>query len=555
MFPAIIPADRGTTEPIKAGFLDGTAIAAQIGDGERLAGVAGALATPDTPDLPDGVSGTPLRAFADLFYFRIWPIPAVLDVQNPKRNTPIPFKLWNAFLTSNTLNVITPTDLPDITLDAAPGLVFTRLALLTVNAEIGDDAPISIDGNFAFTFDFSDTALRFIAILADILPIQADGSILEILEWKTNVLTNFNGSENRIAIRPRPRRSFGMTLLIGDDAERKVLYDKLFKTAALTVIAPSYQYQSRLKVATAIGDNKLYTNVRRADLRVAEDVLIATRDGEFFLYQVDEVFADYVTVTTAFSQVIDKGAIVCGAFPGRFPNKTALQMAARGGQCNITVNLVDSREQVAWPDNGVAVPTFNDKPLLLRNPLANEQAAEAFDVGLDVIDNETGKPSFFSGWSQAFIEGPRQYLIQSLLDQDDLEFWRNFLDEIKGSQKSFYTPTYREDLIRFEGSTFLPGEITVVGTEYAAQYAALPPYAQLELVTSAGTFHVKVSNAENLGDRSRIHFVVPIDADLTDAEVTRISYLMLCRLGSDVVKLTHTTDHTIVDLSLRMANR
>jgi hypothetical protein len=555
VLPAIIPADRGTTEPIKAGFLDGTAIAAQIGDGERLAGVAGALATPDTTDLPAGVSGTPLRAFADLFYFRIWPIPAVLDVQNPKRNTPVPFKLWNAFLTANTLNVITPTDLPDITLDVAPGLVFTRLALQTVNAQIGDDAPINIDGNFDFAFDFSDTALRFIAILADILPIQADGSIVETLEWKTDILDNYDGSENRIAVRPRPRRSFSMTLLIGDDAERKTLYDKLFKTAALTVIAPSYQYQSRLKVATVPADNKLYTNVRRADLRVGENVLIATKAGEFFLYEVAAVFADHVTVTTAFSQVIDKGAIVCGAFAGRFPNKTGLQMAARGGHCNITVTMVDARAQVAWPDNGVAVPTFNGKPLLLRNPLADGNTSEAFDVGLDVIDNESGKPSFFSSWTQAFVEGARQYLIQSLLDQDDLEFWRNFLDEVKGSQKSFYTPTYREDLIRFEGTNFLPGEITVVGTEYAAQYADLPPYAQLELVTSAGTFHVKVSNAENLGDRSRIHFVDPIEVDISDAEVTRISYLMLCRLGTDVVKLTHTADHTNVDLSLRMANR
>jgi hypothetical protein len=555
VFPKIIPADRGTTEPIAAGFLDGTAIAAQIGDGERLAGAGGGFLTSDAPAIADGVSGTPLRAFADLFYFRIWPIPAVLDVQNPKRNTPIPFQLWNAFLDANTLNVITPIDITDVTLDIPLGTVFPRLALETVNAEIGDDAPIEIDGHFTFEFDLGVTDVRFIAVLADILPIQADGSILETLEWKTNVLTNYDGGENRIAIRPRPRRSFGMTLLIGDDAERKVLYDKLFKTAALTVIAPSYQYQSRLKVDTVVTDNKLYTNVRRADLRAGEDVLIATRDGEFFLYQVDEVFADYVTITTAFSQVLAKGAIVCGAFPGRFPNKTALQMAARGGQCNITVNLVDSRDQVAWPDNGVDVPTFNDKPLLLRNPLAGEQAAEAFDVGLSVIDNETGKPSFYSGWTQAFVEGPRQYLIQSLLDQDDLEFWRNFLDAIKGSQKSFYTPTYREDLQRQAGTNFFTGEITVEGTEYATQYDGLAPYAQLEIVSSAGTFHVSVANVDNLGDRTKIHFVDPIEADLTDAEVTRISYLMLCRLGTDVVKLTHTTDHTIVDLTLRMANR
>jgi hypothetical protein len=551
---SIIPADRGTTEPIAAGFLDGTAIAAQIGDGKRLAGAGGAFLTSDAPAIADAASGTPLRAFADLFYFRVWPIPAVLDVQNPKRNIPIPFKLWNAYLTSNTLDVITPTDLTGVTIDLVVTTVFPRLALEVVNAEIGDTAPVAIDGEFAFDFSLGGTALRFIALLADILPIVADGQIVETLDWLTDVLPSYNNSERRIAIRQRPRRSFGMTLLIGDDSERKVLYDKLFKTAALTVLTPSYQYQSRLKVATVIADNKIYTNVRRADLRVGENVLIVTKDGVSFLYEIDAVFADHVTITTAFSQEIAKGAIVCGAFAGRFPNKTALQMAARGGQCNITVNLVDSREQLAWPDNGVAVPTFGGKPLLLRNPLADGQTAEAFDVGLDVIDNETGKPSYFSAWPQPFIEGPRKYLIQSLLDQDDLEFWRNFLDAVRGSQKTFYTPTYREDLVRKEGGVFLTGQIAIEGTEYVTQYFPLTPYQQLEIETTVGTFQVKVATAENLGDYSLLHFVDPIGTDVSDAEVTRISYLMLCRLGTDRVTLTHIADHTIVDLSLRMAN-
>lgn len=554
MIISIVPGDRGTTEPLKAGFLDGGDIATPETLAGPLVGTAGAPATSEVPAIADGVAGTPLRAFADLFYFRVWPLPAVLDVQNPKRNIPIPFKLWNAFLASNTLNVITPTDLTGVTIDLVVTTVFPRLALETVNAEIGDTAPIAIDGRFAFDFSLGDTSLRFIALLADILPIVADGQVVETFDWLTDVLPSYNNSEQRIALRQRPRRSFSMSLLIGDDAERKLLYDKLFKTAALTVITPSYQYQSRLKVATVVSDNKVYTNTRRADLRAGENVLIVTKDGVFFLYEIDEVFADYVTITTAFSQVIDKGATVCGAFPGRFPNKTGLAMAARGGQCNITVNMIDSRAQVSWPDNGVEVPTFGGKPLLLRNPLADDQTAEAFDAGLDVIDNETGKPSYFTSWGQPFIEGGRKYLIQSLFDQDDLEFWRNFLDTVRGSQKTFYTPTYREDLIRKEGGIFLSGQIAIEGTTYVSQYFPFTPYQQLQIETTVGTFEVKIATAENLGDYSLLHFVDPIVPDISAAEVIRISYLMLCRLGTDRVTLTHIADHTIVDLSLRMAN-
>lgn len=548
-----IGGDRGTTEPLKAGFLAGGAIATPQTAANASKGTAGALATPAHAILASGTAVAPLRAFAELFYFRIWAIPAVLDVQNPKRHIPIPFALWSAYLEPNTLNAITSTGALGLTLDAVPPTTFGRLELRTVHATIGDTAPIQIDATFHFAFDEGTGILRFIALLADILPILSEDQIVETLEWKTDVLTNYNGSEQRIALRQRPRRTLQVDMMIGDDADRKKLYDKLFKTAALTVITPSYQYQSRLKVATVIGDNKIYTNTRRADLRAGENVIVTTFDGVFFMYEVDTVFADHVTITTAFSQVIDAGAIVCGGFAGHFPNKSGLAMQQRGGKAQLSILLTDSRPQVSWPGYVATVPTFNGKPLLLKNPLSNNDAQEDFDVGLDVIDNATGKPAYYSSWLQPMIEGARAYLIQSLLNQDDLEFWRAFLDTVRGSQKTFYTPTYRNDLVRMAGTSFLPGEITVEGTEYATQYFGHAPFNQIEIETSVGTFQLNIASIENLGDSTKLHFVTPIPVDVSHAEATRISYLMLVRLGSDSVSLTHSATSTIVDTSLRMA--
>lgn len=548
-----IGGDRGTTEPLKAGFLAGGAIATPQTAANASKGTAGALATPPHAILADAASSAPLRAFAELFYFRIWAIPAVLDVQNPKRDFPIPFSLWSAYLEPNTLNAITSTGALGLTLDAVPPTTFGRLELRTVHATIGDTAPVQIDATFNFAFDEGTGTLRFLALLADILPILSEDQVVETLEWKTDVLTNYDGSEQRIALRQRPRRTLQVDMLIGDDADRKKLYDKLFKTAALAVITPSYQYQSRLKVATVVGDNKLYTNTRRADLRAGENVIVTTFDGVFFMYEVDTVFADHVTITTAFSQVIDAGAIVCGGFAGHFPNKSGLAMQQLGGKAQLSILITDSRAQVSWPGYVATVPTFNGKPLLLKNPLAVNDAQENFDVGLDTIDNATGKPAYYSSWLQPMIEGERSYLIQSLFNQDDLEFWRTFLDTVRGSQKTFYTPTYRDDLVYKVGTPFLPGEIVVEGTEYATQYFGHAPFNQIEIETSVGTFQLNIASVENLGDSTKLHFVTPIAVDVSHADVTRISYLMLVRLGSDSVSLTHSATSTIVDTSLRMA--
>jgi hypothetical protein len=548
----IIPGDRGTTQPIPAGFVTGAAIPVPA-PVSVLAGDAAAIVAPETTALPDTASGAPLRGFADDFYFRVWAIPNILDAQNPKIGTPIPFKLWNAYLGSNTLNTITPTNATGLSLDIAEGTVLGALELKTVNALIGEDAPYSIDARFDFDFEDGGTALRFLASLADILPIEPNDGIIETFEWQTDILQNYDGTDQRIALRVRPRRSFQVGLSLLNDEDRKALYDKLYKTAALTVIVPSYQYQSRLKAKTVIGDNKLYTNPRRADLRENESLVIVTRSGEFFFYKIAEVFDDYVTITTSFSQVIAKGAIVAGGFSGRFPNKSSLSMSNIQGSATLTVNIIDSRDQIPWPGGVTTLPTINGKPFLNRNPLAIDNAQEAFDIGLETIDNGTGKPQYYTSWPQPFIEGGRKYRIQSLFDLDELDFWRTFLDHCRGQQRAFYTPTFRRDLVQVEGTVLLSTQVSVKGTDYATQYFGSPIYRYIQVETPQGTFEAEVSNVSNEGDHTVINFVDPIDSEFLGVNATRISYILLTRLSSDTVTLTHNIAYTTVELTLRTA--
>lgn len=553
----IIPADRGTTMPVKAGFIDGTDMSIYptfIGPYD-----IDAFSAPTVPSVPAIAGGTGAihYAFGELFYFRIWPIPAVIDVQNPKRNIPIPFQIWNAFLAPiNTMNNVVAVGSPGVTIDLVNGTDFLRLELKDVTAIIDDTAPFEIDITYTFTFDFGGTVIRLLAVLADILPFQGNEGIVEELEWLTDVQTNWDGTENRIALRMRPRRTLEVEITLLDDVDRKLMYDKLFKTANLDMYIGSYQYQSRLKAATVIADNKLYTNVRRADLRAGESVMIIAKGtNEQFLFEVDQVFADHVTITTAFSQVIPKDSMVCAAFTGRKPNKSSLQMNAIDGNAKLKFLLTDSRPQVAWPNSGVAVPTFYGKTILLKNPLADGETPEIFDVGLETIDNQTGNPAYYSSWNQPFVEGNRKYLIQTLWEVDALEEWRSFLDAIRGQQKTFYTPTYRKDLVYAEGGIFIGNQIEVVGTEYASLYFPNESYRGVQIVTDVGTYNLKVSDAEIVGGNTVVSFVDPITDDISSAIVERISYIMLVRLGSDKVTLTHSPTHTMLELALRMAAR
>lgn len=516
-------------------------------------GSGAALTTYRPVNAPANAASTvaPLRSFGSDIYFRIWVIPTILDVQNPQFETPIEFKIWSSYLTSNELVTLGEIDATGIDLDVVPTTVWQALEVKSIHATIHPEAGYTIDANYLFDFQYGDGSLNLLAVLADVLPLNPVDTIVEKLEWLTDVLTSYDGTDQRIALRDRPRRILEVELPIENDRDRKELFDKLFKVAKASILIPAYQYQARLKQATVVADNKLYTNVRRADLRAGENVVIRTRAGETFLYKVQAVFADHITISTAFSQVIPEGSIVCAAFAGHFPDKTMITMSYNSGSSKIMVTIDDSRAQVAWPDNGVTVPAFKGKPLLLRRPI--DEVQESIEVGQEVIDNQTGKPAYYSNWIQPFVEGPRRYLVQSLFDQDDLEFWREFLGAVRGRQKAFYTPSYRGDLVYKEGTTFFPGQIEVEGSEYASLYFPHETYKQLHIETNLGDFNVAVSLVENLGTSTIIHFATPIATDLTGVVVNKISFLLLVRMGNDTVSLTHQNTYATVDISLRTA--
>jgi hypothetical protein len=548
------PVDRGESEPLQAGWGDGSAIAtpAYLSGLSVRHGALGPAVVAAATTLPNAESGKLLRGFMDWFYFRIWMMPRVLDAQNPQIGSPIPFRIWNSFLAPNEVQGISVTGSEGLELSLEESDILSKLELKLVTVTITPDAPYQIDSTFSFDFEFGDSTLRFLAQLADILPVEINAGITERFEWLTDILENYDGTEQRIALRGRPRRTLVVTMSILSEADRKAIYDKLYATIAQSVIVPAYQYQSILKRDTVIGDNKIYCNPKRADLRAGESVILVARNGSFFFYKIDQVFEDHVTITTAFSQVISKrGAKVVGGFTGRMPDNSALTMNANSGSAQISITIVDSRDQIAVPDYPIPLPIVSDYPVLMRRPLADGEAPEAFGAGLEVIDNETGKPAQFTAWNQRYVSGERKYLINSLFDKDEMQFWRTFLDYCRGRQRAFLTPTWRADLVQVAGTDTLVSEIDVEGSEYATLYFSSPTYKHLLFQTDRGDIPVVVTDVVNNGISTKIYFNAPVDADLTGAAISRISYLMLCRLGSDTVTLTHENTYSTIELTLR----
>lgn len=522
--------------------------------------VAGGVGTPVVTTIAS-VPGVLAGHFLYDFYYRIWVIPTTLLAQNPQYDTPIPFYIWNAYPQpdENNLDLVSGVDADGLTVEGATPAAFGALEYRQMGIVITPDAPGNVDATFTFDFAAGVGFLRFVASIANVLALQFEDGIRVEYAWLTDVLERYDGSEQRLALRERPRRTFGGDIVLTDDADRKALYDQIYKTATGLIVIPMFQHQTPLRAPTVIGDNKIYCNTKRANLRVGGYVLLLKRNGAQVLAKVSAIFADYVEVETAHSEAVAmSGTKVMSAITTRLPDQSGLTMRAKDGTANLIFSEYQAQDTLTHPLATVALTPHYGTPVLERRPLATD-ADEKFSTGLTTIDNETGRPARFTAWDQKYVTGERQYLINTLFDSDDLDYWYTFLEYCRGQQKHFLASTWREDLVWAGVGSFTVNTIEVAGLDYAQLYAEVPTYGNLEIETDQGTFWVKVLAASSGVSSTVITFQDAITADtagnavgdLSVATVTRISYLMTNRLGSDRVSVTHRNTYATLTLNLK----
>lgn len=385
----------------------------------------------------------------------------------------------------------------------------------------------------------------------DTLPVSPEGKIVEKLEWLNDVLASYGGTDQRILVREQPRRTFAFDMSILDEDERRAFHDTYYRSAAQDLYAPAYPYQVYLKQNAGSADTVLYCNTSRGDIREGDVILLVRRDGLQVLRRVQTVHEDHVAVGLMLGNNFGKGTILVPCYRARVTGIPAFTMSAIRGQTSLAVQLRKSRPAESYPGAEVVLPTLDGFPLFIRRPV-NDATAE-FNAGVETIDNQTGNPVYYTAWVQRFMSGTRQYLINTLFDWPEMGYYRALFDYCRGQQKAFLTPTYREDLKPVSETIDYLGSMTVEGLDYARNYAGSPTYSRLEIETDAGTARVKVNGVANTGGNTVLSFTDPLPAELMGATVSRVSFLLLVRLGSDTVTLNHESGFTTVEITLRAA--
>lgn len=527
-----------------------------VGAREGIRGVSALPTTgfdPSMPTLDPAVATLSDHYFFD-FYNRIWIIPPVLEVSNPRVNTNIPFLIWNAFTTENTIDAINATDADGLTLDVSEGDVFEAIELRTVNIQVTNAAPLTIEAHYFFDFEQGGEAFIFKASRAFIIDDAPEVPIKETWSWLTDVIVSDDGTEQRIAVRDYPRRTMSQTIKFDGEQTLQEQMALMFGQFAGPVLMPLYQYQTRLKADINPGDTIIYLNTDRTELRQDGYIFLSGRSGSQ-LVRIVSIAPDSVTVDTPLAFAFTTRAIAMPAVEVLSANNASLKRATVDNVGTIDLSLQEVKPQIPFRrnTNATVFETYDGYPLMTSRAIGTE-FAQSYDTGAQFVDYDTGNIEIRSTWKHSQVQFERSFLCHRVFDPASWDWWKAFGDYTKGSQKPFLIPTHRPDMKIVVGPIQNGGTMEVKGSDYGVTFFPHDPFKRLAITTKAGIHYTTVQSVTNVAGNDVIQFSPALPSGEGWETDQTISFLLKVRIAGDKIDLEHHPLHTFVGMTIRTAD-
>lgn len=487
-------------------------------------------------------AGSLQRMFGFLdWYDRIHITPGAVDLGNVVSQQTQNVVVWNAYTTPKTLASITPTDAEGITLaEPSPApLVFEGLRERTYTATVSTEGPANIDARFDFSFiDANEVALLITGTRIIAWTWAADWSetIVERLDWSTDVITAYDGTEQRIQLRQWPRRAIEFAFS-AEGRQRRRLEAALYGWGARVWALPVWTDGQQLTADVEPGDLVLPAATTHRDFRAGGLVMLLAEDGRHEVVEIESVAASTLTLARPVIDAWPAGS--CTIYPARtarLPSGHGLRRFS--GEFAFGRVRMDLQDVSEWPS--AVETTYRGRPVLTEAPdwtgapdveFTRKLAALDFGTGLRAYADESDKPEIVQA-HRWFLDGRAK-----------VAAFRSWLYARAGKFSAVWVPTWVNDLVMLSSIGAAGTSFTVENASYTRQIGARVHRrdVRIELVTGQ-VFYRRITGAAEVDDDTEtISIDTALGVAVTPADVSRISFMSLCRLDGDGVELAWFT--------------
>lgn len=484
----------------------------------------------------------PMFGFAD-WYERIHVNPQALALGNVVGDQTRDVVVWNAYTgEAKTLASIDAESAEGISVtqpSPAP-LVFEPLRERVYTINISTDGPATIDARYTFAFTGANQPVVTITGVRVIpwtwLANWREG-IVERLDWNTDTLTAFDGTEQRIKLREFPRRAMEFSFS-AEGRQRRRLDTALYGWGARVWALPIWTDGQRLAADVDPGDLSIPVATTDRDFFAGGLVMLLDDAGGYEVVEAESVSAGSVAMVRPIAGTWPAGScMVYPARPARLPNTHGLRRFT--GDFAYGRVRMEFQDLSDWPAAPEAT-TYRSLPVMLERPnwtadpeldYARKLAELDFGTGVRAFDDESDKPEL--------LQSMRWFLDS----RADVAAFRSWLYARAGKFKAIWVPTWMVDLVMVSNLGAGATSFDVENIGYARQVDARVHRRDIRIQLASGAVYYRriTAAAEVDDDTETLTIDSALGVAVTPADVVSISFMALCRLDADGVEIAWFT--------------
>lgn len=464
------------------------------------------------------------------------------------------FELFNGHKVPVQILTITPNAGTGVDMVDPPTLPYTLPALTSLlddsSAKLApvlpqieataDGAPI-FDGSIDFEIDTTEEpSLLVRGFRIAFFPVEPESPYVERIQFKTDVLPRIDGSEQRLALRAFWRQFFDFTYLL-TDADRRRLEELLFTYRARELALPLWHERTPLTVQ-AIAGATTCTVQGTADVDFREGGLAVIWESatKYDVVQVDTVTATTLEFTASpLLNTYDAGVIVMPvrtAVIDRTPGTSRYRNELQG----FTLTFRVTENHTGAPTGSTSGwDTYSGKVLLDDgNVVEGETSSGSYEQRIFQIDPETG--IVHTGSREEFSRRATAKGFHCGTRAEVLKL-RRLLLALAGKQKTFYLPTFTEDLLPVVDIAASADTLDVENVGYTRFAQARAQRSVVRVTFTDGTSLTReITAAVEIDDEiERLTLNTTWPADRTVDEVDRVEFFELVRFNTDEFAIIH----------------
>ena len=367
--------------------------------------------------------------------------------------------------------------------------------------------------------------------------------IIERLEFKTDVLLAYDGSEQRIALRQSPRRYFEFGFLVPTLLERQKIEAAISANGSQAWDLPIWTDSTPCTGAVSNGAITVNVDTIGRDFVAGGKALLLAANGNTLIINISTLTTTQLNLSSA---VVGSWPIETSVIPLRTAYLEQSQQISRfTGSAIYGVVRFLCDDISTWP---TATETeYRNYPVLTTPSnwsqdltLDYQRKMQMIDFGVGGIyrDDESSLPVFIQ--SHHFVLDSRQKITD----------FRKFLYSRRGRLNALWIPTFMPDLAFVALSSVY---LDVVNIGYATLYNQAINRRDIRIELSNGDIYYRriVASAVISNSVERL----TLDDTLPSSDIEKISFMMFGRLDTDAIELAWSYgDYVDVKLNFRSVN-